>query len=81
VNQQKGTSAKSGRFEALLDKLVLAEVDLELACGLGAAMAQVVATPDAIADVCDILRSVIADVRNIIYEANGLTEEPEDIYG
>jgi hypothetical protein len=54
------------------------QTDLEPACG--AETAQVVTTLDAIADACDILRSVIADVRNIIYEANALTEQPEALY-
>ena len=36
---------------------------------------------EAIADACDVLRSAIADVRNIIYEANALTERPEGVYG
>jgi hypothetical protein len=50
------------------------QTDLEPACGLSAETAQVVATLDPIADACDTLRSVIADVRNIIYETNALTD-------
>jgi hypothetical protein len=65
-------SVKSGRFEALLDKLVAVQWDLEAVCGVGTARAQVVASLGAIAGACHVLRSAIADVRNIIYEADGL---------
>jgi hypothetical protein len=57
----------------LLDKLVAVQMDLEPVCGVGMDRAQVVASLTAIADACSVLRSAIADVRNIIYEADGLT--------
>jgi hypothetical protein len=81
TNQEGAHSNKSRRFEALLDKLANVQMDLDPACGFGGEGAKVVATPDSIAEACDILRSAIADVRNIIYETNGLTERPEAIYG
>ena len=80
MKQGPGGSVNSGRFEALLDKLVAVEMDLEPVCEVAKERAQVVASADAIADACDVLRSAIADVRNIIYEANGLTGRP-DVYG
>jgi hypothetical protein len=81
TNQDLSRSAKSGRFEALLDKLVAVQMDLEPVCGVGKERVQIVASLEAIAECCDVLRSAIADVRNIIYEANGLTERPEAVYG
>ena len=74
-------SVKVGRFEALLDKLVAVQTDLEPVCGVGEEKARVVASVDAIADACDVLRSAIADVRSFIYEANWLMERPEAVYG
>jgi hypothetical protein len=65
-------SVKSVQFEALLDKLVAVQWDLEAVCGVGTARAQVVASLGAIAGACHVLRSAIVDVRNIIYEADGL---------
>ena len=81
TNQEGSRSAKSGRFEALLDKLVAVQMDLEPVCGVGKERVQIVASLEAIADACDVLRSAIADVRNIIYEANELTGRPEAVYG
>ena len=81
TNQEGPRSAKSGRFEALLDKLVAVQMDLEPVCGVGKERVQIVASLEAIAECCDVLRSAIADVRNIIYEVNGLTERPEAVYG
>ena len=81
MNQGPRGSVKSGRFEALLDKLVAVQLDLEPVCGVGTERAQLVSSLDVIADACHVLRSAIADVRNIIYEANGLTERPESVYG
>jgi hypothetical protein len=68
---------RSGRLEALLDKLVAVQMDLEPVCGAGVARAQVVASLESIADACDVLRSAIADVRNIICQADGLIDEPD----
>ena len=70
TNQEGPRSAKSGRFEALLDTLVAVQMDLEAVCGVGKERVQIVASLEA-----------IADLRNIIYEANGLTERPEAVYG
>jgi hypothetical protein len=81
MNQRPRGSVNSGRFEALLDKLVAVQMDLEPVCGVGKESAQVVASLESIADACDVLRSAIADVRNVIYEANALTERPEAVYG
>jgi len=36
-------------------------------------------TCDAIADACHVLRSAIADVRNIIHQADGLMDLPEAV--
>ena len=73
MNQGPRGSVKSGRFEALLDKLVAIQMDLEPVCGAGTERAQVVASLGAIAGACHVLRSAVADVRNIIYGADGLT--------
>ena len=37
----------------------------------------IVASLESIADACDVLRSAIADVRNIIHQADGLMDLPE----
>jgi hypothetical protein len=81
TNQGPRGSVKSGRFEALLDKLVAIQMDLEPVCGGGTEKAQVVASLESIADACEVLRSAIADVRGIIYSVNWLTDEPEAVYG
>jgi hypothetical protein len=80
MKQGPGGSVNSGRFEALLDKLVAVEMDLEPVCGVAEERAQVVASVDAIADACDVLRSAIADVRNIICQVNGLMERAEAVF-
>jgi hypothetical protein len=79
MNQGPRGSVKSGRFEALLDKLVAVQMDLEPVCGAGTERAQVVASLAAIADACSVLRSAIADVRNIIHQADGLIDLPEAV--
>jgi hypothetical protein len=79
MNQGPRGSVKSGRFEALLDKLVAVQMDLEPVCGVGTERAQVVASLHAIADACHVLRSAIADVRNIIHQADGLMDLPEAV--
>ena len=73
VNQGPRGSVTSVRFEALLDKLVAVQWGLEPVCGMNTERAQVVASLGAIAGACHVLRSAIADVRNIICEADGLT--------
>jgi hypothetical protein len=80
MNQGPRGSVNSGRFEALLDKLVAVEMDLEPVWGVPEESAQVVASLDEIADACDVLRSAIADVRNIIGQVHGLTERPEAVF-
>ena len=77
MNQGPRGSVNSGRFEALLDKLVAVQMDLEPVCGVGTA--QVVASLESIADACSVLRSAIADVRNIIHQADGLLDLPEAV--
>jgi hypothetical protein len=77
TNQGPRGSVNSGRFEALLDKLVAIQMDLEPVCGVGPTRAQVVASLESIADACHVLRSAIADVRNIIHQADGLMDLPE----
>jgi hypothetical protein len=79
TNQGPRGSVKSGRFESLLDKLVAVQMDLEPVCGVGTERAQVAASLAAIADACSVLRSEIADVRNIIHQADGLLDLPEAV--
>jgi hypothetical protein len=79
MNQGPRGSVKSGRFEALLDKLVAVQMDLEPVCGVGTARAQVVASLAGIADACSVLRSAIADVRDIIHQADGLMDLDEAV--
>jgi hypothetical protein len=77
VNQGPRGSVKAGRFEALLDKLVAVQMDLEPVCGVGTERAQLVASRDAIAEACQVLRSAIADVRDIIHQVDGVMDLPE----
>jgi hypothetical protein len=79
TNQGPRGSVKSGRFEALLDKLVAVQMDLEPVCGVGTERAQIVASLAAVANACGVLRSAIADVRNIIHQADGLMDLPEAV--
>jgi len=74
MNQGPRGSVKAGRFEALLDKLVAVQMDLEPVCGMGAERAQIVASREAISEACHVLRSAIADVRNIIHQVDGLMD-------
>src|SRR6202521_4538458 len=75
MNQGPRGSVNSGRFEALLDKLVAVQMDLEPVCGVGTA--QVVASLEWMADAVSVLRPAIGDVRNIIYQADGLIGLPD----
>jgi hypothetical protein len=79
MNQRPRGSVKSGRFEALLDKLVAVQMDLEPVCGVSTARAQVVASLATIVDASSVLRSAIADVRSIIHQADGLMDLPEAV--
>lgn len=78
-NQGPRGSVNSARLEALLDKLVAVQMDLEPVCGIGKHRTQVISPLITIAEACDVLRSAIADVRNIIYQADGLIESPEKV--
>jgi hypothetical protein len=75
-NEGPRGSVNSARFEALLDKLVAVQMDLEPVCGIGKHRTQVISPLITIAEACDTLRSAIADVRNIICQADGLMDEP-----
>jgi hypothetical protein len=68
-----GLSNASWR-SVVLDKLVAVHMDLEPLCGTTAARAHIVATPQGIAEACDILHAAIADVRDIVCQIEGLTE-------
>ena len=81
TNQGPRGSFKPGQLEALLEKLVAVQMDLEPVCGAGTARAQVVASLESIPDACEVLRSAIADLRGIIYSVNWLMDEPEAVYG
>ena len=63
-------SINSAGLAALLDKLVAVDLDLSPICR-GSEEGPLIAAGDAIADACDILRSAIADLRNIIHQIDG----------
>ena len=65
-------SINSAGLAALLDKLVAVDLGLSPICRWSEE-GPLVAAGDAIADACDILRSAIADLRNIIHQIDGLT--------
>lgn len=65
-------SINSAVLAALLDKLVPVDLDLLPICR-GSEEGPLGAAGDAIVDACDILRSVITDLRNIIHQIDGLT--------
>jgi len=68
-------SINSVRLAALLDKLVAVDLDLEPICrirGDGDSLS-LASAHDAIAEACDILRSAIGDLRDIIHKVDGLT--------
>ena len=65
----------SAQLAEILDKLVAVDLDLEpirriRAEGVGVSLAS---AHDAIAGACDILRSAIGDLRDIIHKVDGLT--------
>ena len=76
--QEAGDSVNSARFAALLNKLVAVDLDLEPICRVGLEALPVIAAADAIAEACDVLRSAIADLRNIIYQVDGLAYLPSE---
>lgn len=79
MNQGPRGSVNSGRLGNLLDKLVAVQMDLEPVCGLGKERAQIVASLASIESACEVLRSAIADMRNIIHQVEGLTELREPV--
>jgi hypothetical protein len=76
TNRPAGREINSARLAVVLDKLVAIDFDLEPIARPSGERAPVIASPDAIADACDILRSAIVDLRNIIHEIDGLTQRP-----
>ena len=74
-NQGAGGSFKSVRLESLLDKLVAIQMDLDPFCGTHAERPPI-ATPEALAGVCEVLYSAIADVRSMIHQVDGLKDLP-----
>ena len=68
----------SGRLADLLDKLVAVRMDLSPACrGIVVGIPpRVSPTLETIAADCDILRSAIADIRNIIGQLDGMNDPP-----
>jgi len=79
MHQGPRGSINSGRLGTLLDKLVAVQMDLEPVCGAGKERAQIVASLASIEDACEVLRSAIADVRDIIHQVDGLTEQHEPV--
>ena len=79
TDREVAVSANSARLEALLDKLVAVQMDLDPICGTGGGRVPVLAARDAIAGACTILHSAIADVRNIIYQVDGLTDPADAV--
>lgn len=76
TDQGAGGSVNSARLEALLDKLVAVQMDLEQICSTSGERARIVASPEAIADACRVLNSAIVDLRNMIHQADGSTDLP-----
>jgi hypothetical protein len=60
----------SKRLEALLDKLVAVQIDLEPVCAISTARARAVVSLQLIDGACEILRSAVEDVRNIIHQVD-----------
>jgi hypothetical protein len=79
VPSQGALSNTSWRNE-VVDKLVAVHMDIEPLCGTTAARLHIVATPQGIAEACDILHAAIADVRNIVRKIEGLTEFYQEAY-
>jgi hypothetical protein len=67
------SSLESVPLESLLDKLVAIQIDLDPFCGTHAEQPQI-ATPEALAGLCEVLTSAIADVRSMIYQVDGLKD-------
>jgi hypothetical protein len=79
MHQGPRGSINSGRLGTLLDKLVAVQMDLEPVCGAGKERAQIVASLASIEGACEVLRSAIVDVRDIIHQVDGLTEQHEPV--
>ena len=75
TKQAMAGSDHSARLAALLDKLVAIDLDLK-PIRRGSDEGPLIMAADAIAEACDILRSAIEDLRNIIHEVDGLTHLP-----
>ncbi len=71
--QDAESSVNSARLAAILDNLVAVQLNLKPLCGTTADTARAAATPEGIAEACEILQSAVADLRNIIYEVEGLS--------
>jgi hypothetical protein len=65
----------SKRLEALLDKLVALRMDFEPVGVAGTAASQVLVSLELTTGACEILRSAVADVRNIIHQNDALIDE------
>jgi hypothetical protein len=74
TNQGAEGSVESARLEALLDKLVAVQLDLEPARRASGAADD--AASNAIAETRRVLHSAIADLRNIIGQVDGMTDPP-----
>jgi hypothetical protein len=75
TKQATAGSDHSARLAILLDKLVAIDLDLK-PIRRGSDEGPLIMAADAIAEACDILRSAIEDLRNIIHEVDGLTHLP-----
>jgi hypothetical protein len=76
LNEGAEGSISSPWLEALLDKLVAVQMDLEPICGADKETARGAASLDSIANACEVLNSAIADVRNIIGQVDGMNDPP-----
>jgi hypothetical protein len=72
----EGRVHDSKRLEALLDKLVALRMDFEPVCVTSTIAAQVVVSLELITGACEILRSAVADVRNLMHGSDGYGESP-----
>jgi hypothetical protein len=68
------SQVKSTRLEALLDKLVAVQMDLEPVCGAGTDRPPIPESFEIIVGACDIVYSAIADLRNIIHQVDSATD-------
>jgi len=75
TGRELGGANDSKRLEALLDKLVALRMDFEPVCVTSTVAAQVIVSLELITGACEILRSAVEDVQNIIYRNDGLVDE------